>query len=103
MRLFIGIGLVLAIAVSAAPAGADHRPDIVTAGDVVVAVPSSADFVTKRGTRGAGEGQFDYNTGLAVDANGNVYVADFENRRIQEFDSNGTFLRSMGGAGGADR
>jgi hypothetical protein len=36
-------------------------------------------------------GQFNTPRGIAVDAQGNVYVADSGNRRIQVFDSEGTF------------
>jgi len=34
-----------------------------------------------------------------VDSNGDLYVADTFNNRIQEFTSNGTFLTSFGTAG----
>lgn len=48
------------------------------------------------GSRGSNDGQFleiSENTGyLAVDAQGNVYVADTNNQRIQKFDANGNFL-----------
>jgi DNA-binding beta-propeller fold protein YncE len=38
------------------------------------------------------EGQFDYITDVGLDASGNVYVADFNNQRIQKFDPDGHFL-----------
>lgn len=47
-------------------------------------------------TTSLGDGQFRYPQGLAVDFDGNVYVADFGNDRIQKFDSNGTFLLKWG-------
>jgi len=37
------------------------------------------------GARGAGPGQFLEPSGIAVDAQGNVYVADKGNHRIQKF------------------
>jgi tripartite motif-containing protein 71 len=49
-------------------------------------------FITQWGALGSGEGQFDLPTGIVVDRDGNVYVDDFRNRRIQKFDSNGKFL-----------
>ena len=39
--------------------------------------------------------------GLAVDAQGNVFVADTWNHRVQKFDSNGKFLLEWGSAGQA--
>jgi len=44
-----------------------------------------ATFITKWGTSGTGEGQFDEPIGIAVAPNGNVYVADSENNNIQKF------------------
>jgi len=45
------------------------------------------------GDRGTKEGEFNTPHSIAADAQGNVYVADRGNRRIQVFDGNGTFLR----------
>jgi len=48
--------------------------------------------VTAWGTTGSGNGQFDLPTGIAVASNGNVYVGENNNHRIQVFDANGNFL-----------
>jgi DNA-binding beta-propeller fold protein YncE len=48
------------------------------------------------GGRGTDRGQFDSPMGIAVDANGNVLVADTNNGRIEKFSQTGTFLSSMG-------
>ena len=40
-------------------------------------------------------GQFDTPHSIAVDAQGDVYVADRGNHRIQVFDGDGTFLRQI--------
>src|SRR5580704_4744994 len=48
-------------------------------------------FIKSWGSRGPGPGQFNSVRGLALDAQGNVYVADAGNKRIQVFDNNGTF------------
>jgi sugar lactone lactonase YvrE len=48
------------------------------------------------GGKGTEKGQFDSPTGIAVDSNGNVLVADTGNGRIEKFSSNGTFVTSMG-------
>jgi DNA-binding beta-propeller fold protein YncE len=53
-------------------------------------------FLAKWGTSGIAEGQFSSPRGIAVDSEGNVYVVDSGNNRIQKFDSSGTFLRMWG-------
>src|SRR2546425_6897296 len=56
-------------------------------------------FVTAWGTYGTGVGQFNYPFGVAVDLNGNVFVTDALNHRIQKFTNDGTFVRAWGGMG----
>ena len=53
------------------------------------------------GSYGTAPGQFNYPKGVAVDGQGNVYVVDSYNHRIQVFDGNGRFLREWGGQGNA--
>jgi DNA-binding beta-propeller fold protein YncE len=48
------------------------------------------------GGRGSDKGRFDGPTGIAVDANGNILVADTNNSRIQKFSPTGTFVSGMG-------
>jgi NHL repeat len=43
------------------------------------------------GSRGAGQGQFNIVHGIAIDPQGNVYVGDEGNKRVQVFDTEGTF------------
>lgn len=45
---------------------------------------------------GAGPGELSQPFDVAVDTNGDVYVADSGNRRIQVFDASGAFLRQFG-------
>jgi len=47
-------------------------------------------FIKSWGQRGSEVGQFNSLRGIALDAQGNVYVADAGNKRIQIFDGNGT-------------
>jgi DNA-binding beta-propeller fold protein YncE len=49
--------------------------------------------------KGTGQGEFDYPTGIAVDPNGNLLVADSGNGRIEKFSSNGKFVTSIGSRG----
>ncbi|NOT35464.1 MAG: hypothetical protein HOP12_15065 [Candidatus Eisenbacteria bacterium] len=42
-------------------------------------------FVSKWGSAGSGNGQFNQPHGLATDAAGNVFVADNQNQRMQRF------------------
>jgi DNA-binding beta-propeller fold protein YncE len=59
---------------------------------------SLAEAVTNMldGGRGSDRGRFDGPTGIAIDVNGNVLVADTNNGRIEKFSPAGGFLSSMG-------
>ena len=48
------------------------------------------------GARGAGKGELDSPMGIAVDANGNILVADTNNGRIEKFSPAGAFLSIIG-------
>jgi sugar lactone lactonase YvrE len=48
------------------------------------------------GGKGTGKGEFDLPTGIAVDGNGNILVADTNNGRIEKFSPTGTFLSIIG-------
>ena len=56
-------------------------------------------FVLKWGSEGSGDSQFRYPLGIAVDASGNVYVADSGNHRIQKFTSAGGYITQWGSWG----
>ena len=51
------------------------------------------------GSRGAGDGMFNFPTHLWVDAQGQLYVSDTLNYRIQIFTSEGKFVRMFGSQG----
>jgi len=53
----------------------------------------NGDWVTSWGEKGTAPGQFRLPHAIAIDRTDNVYVGDRTNRRIQVFDTNGTFLR----------
>jgi sugar lactone lactonase YvrE len=48
------------------------------------------------GGKGAGKGEFDSPSGIAVDGSGNVFVADTGNGRIEKFSPNGVFVTTIG-------
>jgi tripartite motif-containing protein 71 len=77
---------------------------VVLAGVLIPAAASAQTpvYITQWGTNGTGDGQFDFPYGVAVDASGNVYVADYYNNRIQKFTSSGTFLTKWGPLDGGD-
>ena len=52
---------------------------------------SDGTFIKSFGNKGVSEGQFDAPWGLTVDHNGKVYVADFNNDRVQKFSADGKF------------
>ena len=54
-------------------------------------------FLFQWGKKGTGPGEFDLPHWVALDALGNVYVADRENQRIQVFDSSGHYLTQWAG------
>jgi hypothetical protein len=56
-------------------------------------------FIKSWGSRGTENGQFNTVHGIAIDAQGNVYAADAGNKRIQVFDSDGTFKTQITGIG----
>jgi DNA-binding beta-propeller fold protein YncE len=56
-------------------------------------------LVSVIGRKGAGPGEFMHPQGLATDLEGNLYVADTGNDRIQKFDPTGQFIAQMGGFG----
>ena len=73
----------LAIAAFASPASAVEPPT----------------FSKAFGTKGSENGQFKEPAGVAVDPEGNVWVADTYNYRVQKFNSKGEFLLKFGTKG----
>jgi tripartite motif-containing protein 71 len=56
-------------------------------------------FLTKWGTQGAGDGQFEHALAIAIDRQDSIYVVDIDNNVVQKFDESGQFLLKWGGKG----
>jgi len=54
-------------------------------------------FLMTWGKKGKGEGEFNLPHAVRLDSDGLVYVGDRENRRVQIFKQDGTFVRAFGG------
>jgi DNA-binding beta-propeller fold protein YncE len=61
----------------------------------VAKVDKEGNWLKSWGEPGSGPGQFNVPHSIAADAQGNIYVADRGNRRIQVFDGDGKFLRQL--------
>jgi DNA-binding beta-propeller fold protein YncE len=57
------------------------------------------EFVLEWGTLGSDSGQFNGPRGMCTDKHGFVYVCDYNNQRVQKFDSLGNFALMFGSAG----
>lgn len=61
----------------------------------IVKFSAQGKYLFEWGKRGDKPGEFDIPHGIDLDENGNVYVADRENSRIQVFDAKGKFLHQI--------
>jgi hypothetical protein len=57
--------------------------------------------ISNSGSSGSGNGEFNVARGIDIGPDGNVYVADYANHRIQVLDKNGNFIRKFGSQGSA--
>ncbi len=64
-----------------------------------VKIAKDGTWVKAVGTHGNGDNQFNTPHGIATDAQGNVYVADRGNFRIQVYDNDLNLKKSFGGVG----
>jgi DNA-binding beta-propeller fold protein YncE len=72
----------------------------VAAHQVVVLTPDGQ-VITRLGRRGAGDGEFNFPTYVAIDSQERVYVSDSLNFRVQEFSADFQFIRQIGSQGDA--
>ncbi|MBX3001207.1 MAG: 6-bladed beta-propeller [Caldilineaceae bacterium] len=68
--------------------------------DLALRSPTTGDYVVDQTIwYAAGPGQLDDAQGVALDGDGNLYIADSANHRVQVFDALGNFLRQWGTLG----
>ena len=84
----------------------DYGPEALMAteplpGDEIVERWESRQASAVWGSAGFGAGQFRAPKGLDLDADGNIYVADSQNHRVQMLSPEGSFLREWGVEGSA--
>ncbi|MCK4547376.1 MAG: 6-bladed beta-propeller [Candidatus Eisenbacteria sp.] len=68
----------------------------------VVKFDSTGQWVRSIGTRGTGDGEFEFPRDVCVDSGGNIYVLDTGNNRVQKFDASGHFTLEWGSMGDLD-
>ena len=68
-------------------AGNIYVADGIGANNRIAKFDKDGRFIRQWGSTGTGPGQFNGVKALAIDAQGNVYVADAGNKRIQVFDA----------------
>jgi len=68
----------------------------------VMAIPSPYLLVMQIGQEGVDDGEFKSPTGIALDSEGNIYVADTDNHSIQKLDKEGKFLARWGSEASAE-
>jgi peptidylamidoglycolate lyase len=61
----------------------------------VIKFSATGKYLFEWGKKGGKEREFNIPHGITLDNNGNVYVADRENNRIQVFDSTGKFIKQF--------
>ena len=66
-----------------------------------MAIPAPYLIAKVIGQEGVDDGELSSPTGIAVDKDGNIYVADTDNHSIQKFDKDGTFIGRWGGEAGS--
>ena len=62
-------------------------------------ISKSGEFLASWGGQGANNGEVNGPWGITTDSEGNVYVADHLNHRVQKFSSNGTWIAQIGRPG----
>lgn len=70
--------------------------------DKIYKLNPDGDVLLTFASSGGGKGQLDKPTGITIDSEGNIYIADTGNHRISKFSPDGRFLLSFGKEGDTD-
>ena len=54
---------------------------------------STGKYIAQFGSKGTGNGQFRHPRGITYDGKGHILIADYNNRRVQVFNMDGTFVQ----------
>ncbi|MEQ1606650.1 MAG: 6-bladed beta-propeller [Pyrinomonadaceae bacterium] len=85
-------------------AGAPRGIALEKSGDILVTDPGGAlvqrlsptgKLLSTIGAAGSGDGELKDPTGIVVDANGNIYVADGAQKRVVKFDAKGNYIENL--------
>ncbi len=82
----------------------DYRPETNRTDTVRIEKYSpNGEFISQWGAEpGSGDGQLQRPNAIAIDAKGNIYIADMGNHRVQKFDPSGQFRTKWGTVGEGD-
>lgn len=94
------VGYSLRVVVTAT--NADGSSSGVSAATSMVSATVPDVYTETFGSAGSGDGELDHPAGIAVDAHGDVWVADSYNSRIEKFSGSGEWLASYGRFGSGD-
>ncbi len=95
------VGSTLRVTVTASNAAGSASAASAATG-VVASAGSGFVFAGQFGSRGSGEGQFEHPGDVAVAANGDLWVLDTGNDRVEEFTPGGEYVGGFGSAGSGD-
>ncbi|MBN2550558.1 MAG: NHL repeat-containing protein [Anaerolineales bacterium] len=71
-----------------------RAPSTATPAPTLTPVPN-ASLLMKFGGQGNGPGQFDDSRSIALDMDGNIFIANYQDGRIQKFDPSGKYLQTI--------
>jgi sugar lactone lactonase YvrE len=90
------VGTTLRVVVTASNAGGSAS---VSSEASAVVSASQLVYVSQFGSEGAGDGQFDHPGDVAIGLNGDLFVLDQGNDRVEVFNGSGEYLRQFGSEG----